>query len=84
MFLNVVFIMIFSCQDLMIRSLADRIHDCPQMSLLYPSIPKDQGGGSTFYSQYQAKLHYPYMHHFRQYLYLYQCFEAKLPSYHIF
>jgi hypothetical protein len=48
MFLNVVFSVIFSFKDLMIRSLADRIHDCPQMSLLYPSIPKDQGGGSTF------------------------------------
>ena len=43
--INVVVTLGLVVQDLMIRSLADRIHDCPQMSLLYPSIPKDQGGG---------------------------------------
>ena len=27
-------------KDLMIRGLPDRIHDCHQMNMLYPSIPK--------------------------------------------
>ena len=30
----------FSRKDLMIRGLPDRIHDCHQMNMLYPSIPK--------------------------------------------
>ena len=34
----------------MIRSLADRIHDCPQMSLLYPNHPKDQAIGKYYSS----------------------------------
>ena len=34
----------------MIRSLPDRIHDCHQMILLYPSIPKDQAFGKYYSS----------------------------------
>jgi hypothetical protein len=80
MFLNVVFSVIFSWKDLMIRSLADRIHDCPQMSLLYPSIPKDQGGGSTF----SLNIKQNYIIATCIICILYQYFEAKLSSYHIF
>ena len=37
-------------QDLMIRSLPDRIHDCHQMIMLYPAIPKDQAFGKYYSS----------------------------------
>jgi len=40
----------FTRKDLMIRSLADRIHDCPQMNNLYPNIPKDQAFGKYYSS----------------------------------
>merc|ERR1719285_1383940 len=34
----------------MIRGLPDRIHDCHQMNMLYPSIPKDQALGKYYSS----------------------------------
>jgi len=34
----------------MIRSLADRIHDCHQMITLYPNHPKDQAIGKYYSS----------------------------------
>ena len=40
----------FTRKDLMIRSLPDRIHDCPQMNNLYPNIPKDQAFGKYYSS----------------------------------
>jgi len=40
----------FTRKDLMIRSLPDRIHDCPQMIHLYPAIPKDQAFGKYYSS----------------------------------
>lgn len=32
----------FTRKDLMIRGLPDRIHDCHQMNMLYPAVPKVQ------------------------------------------
>jgi len=40
----------FTRKDLMIRGLPDRIHDCHQMSLLYPAVPKDQAFGKYYSS----------------------------------
>jgi len=40
----------YTRKDLMIRSLADRIHDCHQMIMLYPNHPKDQAIGKYYSS----------------------------------
>ncbi|XP_023331191.1 signal transducer and activator of transcription 5B [Eurytemora carolleeae] len=40
----------YTRKDLMIRSLADRIHDCHQMITLYPNHPKDQAIGKYYSS----------------------------------
>ena len=45
----------FTRKDLMIRSLPDRLKDCPQMMTLFPNKPKDQVFGS-FYSQQNDNL----------------------------
>ena len=38
----------FTRKDLMIRSLPDRLKDCPQMMTLFPNKPKDQVFGSFY------------------------------------
>ena len=38
----------FTRKDLMIRSLPDRLKDCPQMMPLFPNKPKDQVFGSFY------------------------------------